>query len=104
MKDLLSAEVRIIHVIFATDKTDLNMFWGTHHACTQYLPIVNFLKDICQTPTMGTWIFIAPISCQLEGAVMYYEVQYYTGSTVLSPLRNLDITRSHWNCTCADGF
>jgi len=68
MKDQLPAGVRIVHVILAKDKSNLIMFWGDRHACTQYLAILNILKDICQTPTMGTWIFIGLISCSLQGA------------------------------------
>ena len=91
-QDQLPAGATIVPVICASDKTHLTNFSGDQHAWPLYLTIGNIRKDIRCTPKKRTWILVGLIPCPPKGAKNSDEAWHSAVGTVLSPLRNLDIT------------
>ena len=87
-------------VICASDKTHLTNFSHDQHGWPLYFTIGNIRKDIHHTAKKCTWILIGSIPCPPKGAKNTDEAWHSAVGTVLSPLRNLDITgpRLKWNC------
>jgi hypothetical protein len=103
-QDQLPAGATIVPVICASDKTHLTNFSGDQHAWPLYLTIGNIQKDIRRTPKKRAWILVGLIPCPPKGAKNTDEAWHSTVGTVLSPLRNLDITGPGLKWNCADGF
>jgi len=93
-----------VPVIWESDKTHLTNFSGDQHAWPLYLTISNIRKDICHTPEQHAWILVGLIPCHPNGANNTDEAWHSTVGTVLSPLRNLDITGPSLKWDYADGF
>jgi len=96
-QDQLPAWVTIVPVICVSDKTHLTNFSGNQHAWPLYLTIGNMRKDICRTPKKRVWIHFGLIPWPPKGAKNTEEAWHSAVATVLSPLRNLDITDSQNN-------
>jgi len=92
MQDQLPAGATIVPVICASDMTHFINFSGDQYAWPLYLTISNIRKDICRTPEKRAWILVGLISCPPKGAINTDEAWHSAVGTVLSPLRNLDIT------------
>jgi hypothetical protein len=103
-QDQLPAGATIVPVICASDKTHLTNFSGDQHAWPLYLTIGNIQKDIRRTPKKRAWILVGLIPCPPKGAKNTDEAWHSAVGTVLSPLRNLDITGPGLKWNCADGF
>jgi len=103
-QDQLPAGATIVSVIFASDKTHLTNFSGDQHGWPLYLTISNIRKDIRRTPKKRAWILVGLIPCPPKGAKNTDEAWHSAVGTVLSPLRNLDITGPGLKLDCADGF
>jgi len=91
-------------VICTSDKTHLTNFSGNQHVWPLYLTIGNIQKDICCTLKKPTWFYVGLIPCPLKGAKNTDEAWHSGVGTVLSPLRNLDITGPGLKWDFADGF
>jgi len=103
-QDQLPAGATIVPVICASDKTNLTSFSRNEHAWLLDLTIGNIQKDIRRTPMKRTWILIGLIRCPPKG-VKNADVAWHSAvGTVVSPLRNLDITGPGLKWNCADGF
>jgi hypothetical protein len=89
---------------FASDKTHLTNSSGDRHAWPQYLTIGNIWKDTRRTPNKRAWILVGLIPYPPKGAKNIDETWHSVVGTVLSPLRNLDITGPGLKWFCADGF
>jgi hypothetical protein len=103
-QDQLPAGATIVPVICASDKTHLTNFSHDQHAWPLYLTIGNIQKDIRRTPKKSVLILIGLIQCPPKGAKNTDEVWHSAVGTVLSALRNLDITGPGLKWNCADGF
>jgi len=103
MQDQLPAGAMIVTVICASNKTHLPNFLGEQHAWPLYLTIGNIRKDICHTPHKHSWILVGLIPCPPTGANIIDEAWHSAVGTVLSPLRNLDITGPSLKWDGADG-
>jgi len=103
-QDQLPAGATIVPVICASDKIQLTNFSSDQQAWSLYLTIGNIRKDFCRTPTKRAWILVGLIPCPPKGAKNTDEAWHSTVGTVLSPLRNLDITGPGLKWDCADGF
>jgi hypothetical protein len=103
-QDRLPAGATIVPVICASDKTHLTNFSSDQDAWPLYLTIGNIRKDICCTPKKRTWILVGLIPCPPKSAKNTDEAWHSAVGTVLSPLRNLDITGPCLKWDCADGF
>jgi hypothetical protein len=66
--------------------------------------ICNIRKDIQRPPTKRASILVGLIRCPPKGAKNTDEAWHSTIGTVLSPLRNLDITGPGVKWNFADGF
>jgi hypothetical protein len=64
----------------------------------------NIGNVICSTPTMRAWIDVGLIPCAPKGAKNMDEASHFLIGTILSPLRNIDITGPGLKWNCADGF
>jgi len=93
-----------VPVICASDKTHLTKFSGDQHAWPLYITIGNIRKDIRRTPNRSPCILVALIPCPPKGAQNIHDAWHSAVRTVLSPLRNLDITGPGLTWNCADGF
>ena len=91
-------------VICASDKTHLTNFSGDQHAWPLYLTIGNIRKDIRRASKKPAWTLVGLIPCPPNGAKNTDEAWHSAVGTVLSPLRNLDITGPGLKWDCADGF
>ena len=91
-------------VTCASDKTHLANFLGDQHTWPLYLTIGTIQNDGCRTPEPRARILVWLIPCPPKGANNTDESSHSAVETVLSPLRNLEISgpRSKWNCV--DGF
>ena len=103
-QDQLPAGATIVPVICASDKTHLTNFSGDQHAGPLYLTIGNIRKDIRSTPKTRAWILVGLIPCAPTGAKNTDDAWHSTVGTVLTPLRNLDITGPGLKWNCADRF
>jgi len=103
-QDQLPAEATIVPVICASDKTHFTNFSGDQHAWPLYLTIINIGKDISSTPKNRAWILVGQIPSPQKGAKETDEAWHSAVGTVLSPLRNLDITGHGLKWDCTDGF
>jgi len=103
-QDQLPAGATIVPVICASEKTHLNNFSGDLHAWPLYLTIGNIWKDIRCTPETRAWILVGLIPCPPKGAKNTDEAWHSAVGTVLSLLRNLDITGPGLKWDCGDGF
>jgi len=103
-QDQLLAEATIVPVICASDKTHLTNFTGDQHARLLYLTIGNIRKDIRRTHQQHAWILVGLIPCPPKGAKHTDEAWHSAVGTVLSPLRNLDITDPGLKWDCAVGL
>jgi len=99
-QDQLPAGPTIMPDICSSDKTDLTNFSGDQRGWLLYLTIGKIRTDICRTPTQRTWIHLRLIPCRLGGAKNTDDEWHSAVATVLSPLRNLDLTGRclKWNC------
>jgi len=104
MQDQLPAGATLVPVICASDKTNLTNFSGDHHAWLLYLTIVNIRKDIRCTPKKCALILVGLIPCSPKGDKNTDEAWHCVVGTMLSPLRNLDITGPSLKLNFADGF
>jgi hypothetical protein len=104
MQDQLPAGMSIVPVICASDKTHLTNFLGNQHTWPLYLRIGNIGRDICHKPRKSAWILVGLIPFAPKGAKHTDEALHSAVRTVLSPLRNLDITSPGLTWNCADGF
>jgi len=104
MEDQLLAGATIVPVFCASDKTHMIKSSGDQHASQLYLTIGNIRKDIPRTPQKRAWILVALIPCPPKGAKITDEAWHSAVGTVLSPLRNHDITGPGLKWDCADGF
>jgi len=93
-----------VPVICASDKTHLTNFWGDQHAWPLYLTMGNIRKDIRRTPQKLSWILVGLIPGPPKGAKNADEAWHSAVATVLSPLRNLDITGPGLKWNCANEF
>jgi hypothetical protein len=91
-QDQLPAGATIVPVICASVKTHLTNFSGDQHSWPLYFTIGNIQKDIRWTPKKCMWILVGLIPCPLKGAKITDKAWHSAVGTVLSPLRNLDIT------------
>jgi len=103
-QDQLRAGVTIGPVICASDKTHLPNFSPNQNAWPLYLTIGNIRKGIRHTPNKRAWILVRLISCPPKGAKNTDGAWHSTVGTVLSPLRNPDITGPGLIWDYADGF
>jgi len=103
-QDQLPAGAMIVPVICAFDKTHLTNFPGDQHASPLYRTISNIRKDTCCTAIICTWNPVGLIPCPPKGAKNTDEAWSSSVGTVLSPLRNLDISTPGLIWDCADGF
>jgi len=103
-QDQLRAGATIVPVICASNKTHLTNDSGDQHAWPLYLTIGNIRKDIRRTPTKCALILVGLIPCPPKGANNTDEAWHSAVGTMLSPLRNLDITGPGLKWNCADGF
>jgi hypothetical protein len=99
-QNTLPAGATIVPVICAFARTHLTNCSGEQHAWLLYLMIGNTRKDIHPTPEMHPCFLGLLIPCSRKGAKNTDEAWHSAVGTVLSPLRNLDITVSSlkWNC------
>jgi len=104
MQDHLSTGATNVPVNCTSDKTDLTNCLCDQHTWPLYLTTGNIRTDICHTPKQHAWILIGRTACPPKGAKNTTEAWHCTVGTVLSPLRNLDITGSGLRWNCADGF
>jgi len=88
----------------ASDKTHLTNFSGDQHAWPLFLTSGNIQKDISRKPKKCAWIHIRLIPWPPKGAKNTDEAWHNVVGTVLSPLRNIDITGPGLKCDWADGF
>jgi len=93
-----------VPVICASDKTLLTSFSGDQHAWPLYLTIGNIRKDIRRTPEKRAWILVGLNPCPPKCAKNTDDAWHSVVGTVLTPLRNLDITGPGLKWNCADGF
>ena len=91
-------------VIWASDLTHVNNILDNQHAWTLYYTIGNSLKEIRQTRILCAWIVVLLVPCPPNGANNTDKAWHSAVGTVLSPLRNHDVTGSGLKCNCADGF
>ena len=103
-QDQLPAGETIVPVICASNKTHLTNFLSGQNAWPLYLMISNIRKDIRHTTTKRSWMLVGLIPCSPKGAKNTNEAWHSAVGTVLSLLRNLDITGPGLNWDCADGF
>ena len=103
-QDQLPAGVTILPVICASDKTHLTNLSGDQHALPLYLTISNIRNDIRRTPQKCACILVGLIPSPPKGAKNTDQAWHSTVGSVLSPLRNLDITGPGLKWDCADGF
>jgi len=103
-QDQLPAGATIVPVICASDSTHLTNFSGNQHAWPLYLMIGNIRKDIRRTPKKHSWILVGLSPCPLKGAKNTDEAWHSAVGTVVSRLRNLDITGPSLKWNCPDGF
>ena len=103
-EDQRPAGAMIVPVICASDKTHLPDFSGDLLAWPLYHVIRNIPKYIRRTHTKCAWIVVGLIPCTPKGAKNTDEVWHFVVGTVLSALRNPDITGTDLKWDCADGF
>jgi len=103
-EDQLPARATIVPVICASNKTHLTNLSGDQHGWPLYLTIGNIHKDICSTPEKHSCILVGLISCPPKGAKSTDEAWHSVVGTVLTPLRNLDITGPSLKWECADDY
>jgi hypothetical protein len=82
----------------------LTNFSDNQYAWLRYITIGNIQKDICQMPKQHHWNLVELIPYPPKGAKNTDEAWHSTVGTVLSPLRNLDITDPCLKWNCVDGF
>jgi hypothetical protein len=82
----------------ASDKTHLTNFSGDQHAWPLFLTSGNIQKDVSCKPKKCAWIHIRLIPCPPKGAKNTDEAWHKIVGTVLSPLRNIDITGPGLKC------
>jgi len=103
-QDELPAAATIVPLICASNNTHLTNFSGDQHAGPLNLTIGDIRNDIRGTPTQRSWILIGPIRCPQKGAKYTDDEWHSTVRTVLSPVRNVDITGPGLKSNSADGF
>jgi len=103
-QDQLPAGPTIVPVICTSIKTHWTNFSSDQHAWPLNLMIGNIRKGICHTPIKHAGILGGLIPCPPNGAKNTDEAWHSTVGTVLSPLRNLNITGPGLKWNCADGF
>jgi len=103
-QDQLPAGAMIVPVICISNKTHLTNFSGNQHAWPLYLTIDNIRNNILHTPKNRACILVGSIPSPQKGGKNTDEAWHYAVGTVLSPLRNLDITGPCLKWHCADGF
>jgi len=103
-QDKLPAGAMIVPVICTSNKTHLNNFSGDQHAWLLYLTISITRKDIRRIPKEHTLILVGLIRCPPQGGKNSDERWHSAVGTVLSPLRNLDVTGPGLKWECDDGF
>jgi len=91
-QDQLPAGATIVPVIYSSDKTHLTNVSGDQHAWPLYLTIGNIRNNIHHTSKKHTRILIGLMPHHLQGAKNTDEASHSTVRTVLTPLRNVDIT------------
>jgi len=103
-QDQLPAGLTIVPVICTSGKTQLTNSSSDQHAWPLYLTIGNIQKNIRSWHEKRTWILVGLICCPPKGVKNTDKAWHSTVETVLSPLRNLDITGPGLKCDCPDGF
>jgi hypothetical protein len=103
-EDQLRAGATIVLVTCASDRTHVIKLSDNQPTWPLYLTIGNVQKDICHTPIKHTWIFVGLIPCPRKGAKNIDNALHSAVGTVLSQLRQLDITGPGLKWDCADGF
>jgi len=103
-QDQLSRNAAMNAVIYTLGRIHLLNFLGNHHAWLYYITIGNIGKDIHCAHIHHTKIHIWLIQFGPNGAKNTDESCHNAVGTVLSPLRNLDITGSCLKWDCGDGF
>jgi len=93
-----------VPVICASNKTHLTNISGSQHAWPLYLTIGIIRKHIHWTPRKWALILVGLIPCPLKDSTNSEEASHSAVRTVLSRLRNLDITGPGLKWNCADGF
>jgi len=82
----------------------LTNFSGDQHAWLLYLTIGNIWQDIRQIPIKHSWILIELKPNLLKGGKIIDKTGHCMDETVLSQLRQLDITCPGLKSNCADRF
>jgi len=103
-QDQLPAGATFVPVICTSDKTHLTNVLGAHHGWPLYHTIGIIANDIRRTPEQHAWIFVGLIPCPPKGAKNTDKAWHSAVGTVLSPLRNLDISGPSLEWNRADGF
>jgi len=100
----LPDRVTIVPVICASDQNQLTSSSSGQHSLLLYLTSCNIQKFICGTPKKCPTILIGLICHSPKCAKNTDEACHSMVATVLSPLRNLDITGPGLKWNYADGF
>jgi hypothetical protein len=100
----LHAEAMIVPVICASHKTHLTNVSDDQRAWLLYPMIGNIRKNICCTPKLLAWILVGLNPSPPKGAKNTDKVGHSAAGTVLTPLRNLDITGPGLKWYCGDGY
>ena len=104
MRDQLPVRAMIVLVICASSNTHLTSFSSAQYAWPLYVTIGNNQQDFRRTPTKRACIHIGLITCHLTGAKNTDEEWHSEVGTVLSLLRNLDMTGPGLSWHCTDGL
>jgi len=98
------AGATIVLVICASDKTHLSNVSGNQHVWPQNLTIGNIRNGIRRKPQTRESILVGLIPCPPKCTTNTDKAWHSIVGTVLSPLRNLDITGPSLKWNCEDGF
>jgi len=100
----LSARVKVVPVIFTSDKTHLTNFASVQYARPLDLTNGNIRKDFRQTPKKCAWILVGLFPHRPKGFQNTDEAWHSAVVTALSTLQNVDISSFGLKYNSADGF
>jgi hypothetical protein len=89
---------------WTSNMTHANNVFDDKCAWPQYHTVRSGSKDIQRTQISCSWILFRLVPCPPKGANNAGKEWHSEVGTVLSPLRNLDITCPSLKCNCSDGF